>query len=503
MSIVFFSSACTRLFILSTIACLANLLRANIVWGQFSPNSNSTTLIPSIAEEKQNLSIPKLQQFRQYSTNAADLLLTCNYDDLLKVKHDSPEFYCKAPSEKLVQNNSTIENEPAESNILQPTNDRFKIQIGNNDPKAFNFGLGSKIGEPTALQGATRKTVVSASAQKVNILPIQGFIEQGLGANQRLLLEIKGDAQLAALDLSYTLSPPTIPGAFSVNAQTERSFVGVFESGDDVNLPKGADPWVHRSGGGVEYFMPFSPKFSLASAFNYQLVSVRPGAFTTQVVSRDELGNRVTVSDSGQDPLLTFNLSSVLTTVDDLSFPSQGSKLRLGIDTSIPIGDANISFGRFAGNFSQFIPINFFGFSEGSRTLIFNFQAGTMLGDVPPYEAFSLGGSSSIRGYGGGEVASGSSFLLASTEYRYPIINDLHLLIDFDLQGSLFFDYGTDLGTAREVIGEPAIVRNKQGNGFGYGLGLHAKTGFGLFRLEFAGNDQGNFTVHFTGGDRY
>ena len=251
------------------------------------------------------------------------------------------------------------------------------------------------------------------------------------------------------------------------------------------------------------YYIPFSSQFSLASGLNYQAVSVRPGAFTNRVESRDEEGNRVTVSDDGQDTLLMFNLAGLLATVDDPGFPTKGSRLRLGIDTSIPIGDASIAFGRFAGNFSQFIPFNLFGFSEGARTLILNLQAGTIVGDVPPYEAFSMGGSRSVRGYSGGEVGSGSSFLVASAEYRFPIVNDLHILVDFDLQGALFFDYGTDLDTADEVIGEPAIVRNKEGDGFGYGLGLHAKTGFGLVRGEFAFNDEGDFTAHFTVGDRY
>lgn len=500
---LYFSSNWARFLSLGTAACLTNLLGATVVWGQFSINSDSNTKTAPISQEQQYSSVPKLQEFRQdYSTNAADLLVACNHD-LSKLKHNGLKFYCEIQAKELAQHDSTIKSEPAESQILQPTNDRFKIQTGNDDPNGFKFGLGSKVGEPNALQAATRRKVVSTSAQTVAFLPIQGFFEQGLGANQRLLLEVKGDPQLAGLDLSYTLSPQTIPGGFSVNIQTQRSFVGVFESGDDVDLPGRADPWVHRSGGGVEYFRPFSPKFSLASGLNYQLVSVRPGAFTTQVEPTDELGNRVTVSNDGQDPLLTLNLASLLTTVDDLSFPSKGSKLKFGIDTSIPIGDANIAFGRFAGSYSQFIPLNLFGFSEGSRTLIFNLQAGTILGDVPPYEAFSLGGSSSIRGYGGGEVGSGSSYFLASTEYRYPIINDLQILVNFDIQGSLFFDYGTDLDTAGEVIGEPANARDKSGDGFGYGLGLHAKTGFGLFRLEFAGNDEGDFTVHFTGGDRY
>ena len=502
MSIIYSLSACVRLLTLGTAVYLANLLGATVVWGQSSFSSGSNTQTFLSAKEKQYFSVSELQQFRQYSTSAADLLLTCNnYSS--KLKHNNLKFYCETQTEQFAQTDSKTESEEKESQILQPTNDRFRIQIGNDNPHGFNFGLGSRIGEPNALQAATRRKVVSTSAQRVTFLPIQGFFEQGLGTNQRLLLEVKGDTQLAGLDLSYSLSPQTILGTFSVNAQSHRSFVGVFESGDDIDLSGGADPWVHRSGGGIEYFRSFSQKFSLANGLNYQLVSVRPGAFTTQVESRDEQGNRVTVSNDGQDSLFTMNLASLLTTVDDLSFPSKGSKLQFGIDVSIPIGDADIAFGRFAGNYSQFIPLNLFGFSEGSRTLIINLQAGTILGDVPPYEAFSMGGSSSIRGYGGGEVGSGSSFFLASTEYRYPIINDLHILIDFDIHGNLFFDYGTDLGTAEEVIGEPAIVRNKEGDGFGYGLGLHAKTELGLFRLEFAGNDEGDFTVHFTGGDRY
>ena len=46
-------------------------------------------------------------------------------------------------------------------------------------------------------------------------------------------------------------------------------------------------------------------------------------------------------------------------------------------------------------------------------------------------------------------------------------------------------------------------MRDKPGDGFGYGLGLHAKTGFGLIRLEFALNDEADFTTYFTVGDRY
>ncbi len=502
MSTIFTRSAWLKLFALSSLSVLANLLGATVVWGQSTDSSTSTTKTSPILKQTQSSLVPQLHQLEQPTTNAADLLLNCD-NELSKISHTSFKCNLQAQTEQLDQTDFTTEREEEESNLLQPTKDRLRINFGNEDPDAFIFGFGSKIGEPAALQGGRRVRVSSTISQLDVVFPVGGFLQQGFGPNQRLLLEFIGDIQGLGLDLTYTLTPQTIPGAFSINASTQRTFVGVFEGGDDVNLPGGADPWVHRSGGGVEYLIPFSSQFSLASAFNYQLVSVRTGAVTNQVESRDEQGNQVTVSDDGQDTLLTFNLSSLWATVDDPGFPTKGSRLRFGIDTSIPIGDASIAYGRFTGNFSQFVPVDFFGFNEGPRTLILNLQAGTMVGDVPPYEAFSMGGSSTVRGYGGGEVGSGSSFVLASAEYRFPVVNDLHILVDFDLQGSLFFDYGTNLDTAGDVIGEPGNVRGKPGDGFGYGFGLHAKTGFGLVRMEFALNDDGDFTTYFTVGDRY
>ena len=492
----FSSSARLWLLILGSSSFLANLFGTTVVWGQ-SPASTALTVQTSpIEQQTQSSSVPQLHQLERPSTNAEDLLRTCN-TDLSKITNSDFKSYCQA------QTDSKTESQDEKSNILDPTKDRLRINFGGKDPHAFTFGFGSRIGDPTALQGGTRRKVVSTSAQRLAAFPVGAHLQQGLGANQRLLLEFLGDAQAAGFDLSYTIAPETIPGALSVNAMTQRSFVGVFQEGDDVDLPGGADPWVHRNGGGVEYYIPFSSQFSLASGLNYQLVSVRTGAFTNKVKSRDEEGNRVTVSDDGQDTLFTFNLAGLLETVDDSGFPTKGSRLRLGIDTSIPIGDANIAFGRFAGGFSQFIPLNLFGFSKGPKTLILGVQAGTIVGDVPPYEAFSLGGSRSVRGYSGGEVGSGSSFLVASAEYRFPVASELHILVDFDIQGTLFIDYGTDLDTADEVIGDPANARNKEGNGLGYGLGLHAKTDFGLVRMEFALNDEGDFTAHFTVGDRY
>ncbi len=55
------------------------------------------------------------------------------------------------------------------------------------------------------------------------------------------------------------------------------------------------------------------------------------------------------------------------------------------------MGSAPIAFTRFNANLTHFQPI-------GQPTLIFNLQAGTMTGTPPPYEAYNLGGTNSVRG---------------------------------------------------------------------------------------------------------
>ena len=113
----------------------------------------------------------------------------------------------------------------------------------------------------------------------------------------------------------------------------------------------------------------------------------------------------------------------------------------------------------------------------------------------PPYEAFVLGGVNSVRGYAEGALGAGRSFLQATAEYRFPIVSIIG--------GVAFLDVGTDLGTASDVPGNPAGVRDKPGTGFGYGLGLRIQSPLGPIRVDFALNDEGENRFHFGIGQRF
>lgn len=407
------------------------------------------------------------------------------------------------PSDWVVSQSTPPSNPAAES---QQSGGELLIPLGGGAgaDEPFSFGLGSRLGEPTVLQGPTRDRVVLPGGQSAAVFPVTPYLQWRPAANQKLNLEGTLDVRKLGFDLSYTIAPTSLPGSFSVNFFNQASRVPVFEEGDpEVNLPNGDPPWLQRLGGGIEYYRPLTPQFSAAAGINYQSVSVRDGVFTSDLFPVDQFGDPLTVSSTGQDDLLTLNLAARYSAVDDPSYPTRGTRIQFGVDQAVPVGEASILFTRLSANVSQFTPLNFLRFSKGSDVLVLNLQTGTMLGDVPPYEAYTLGGSNSVRGFYGGGLGSGRSFVQTTAEYRFPVASFRALRIPIALAGNLFFDYGTTLGTQEEVIGQPGVVREKPGEGLGYGFGLLFNTPFGLFRVGSGWNDDGENVIYATAGDRF
>ncbi|MGK7918216.1 MAG: BamA/TamA family outer membrane protein [Prochloraceae cyanobacterium] len=451
-----------------------SLLWAPTVWGQAllssapaSPKDSTIVLSP----EK----FPLLESF---STRAVDL------SPLAQSSTDSQQQTANQPREG-------------------PQRGQVNLGFGDTE-QPFLFGLGTLQSEPTVLKGLTREPVVLPGSDRFDIFPIAGYLRWRINNNQRMLLESGGDPNTFGLDLEYAIQPESVPGIFAANLVNTQSRNPAFEKGERlVSLPNGEKPWVNRIGGGIEYSQSLVPGLEGAFGSSYQVVSVRDGFFSSDIFPEDSEGNQLTVSDDGQDLLWTVNLNMIYQDLNDRRNPSSGTRIRFGIDQSIPLGDAQIAFTRFNLNFAQFIPIKLLGSSEKPDFFTINLQSGTMLGDVPPYDAYNLGGGDSVRGYEKGGVSTGSSFFLASVEYRVPLFSFGAIGENFDVQGNLFFDYATDLGTATEVIGEPAVVRDKPGDGYGYGFGLRLLSSFGFFRFELGWNDLGENRVAVIAGERF
>lgn len=339
------------------------------------------------------------------------------------------------------------------------------------------------------------------------------YQEQNFGGNnQRLTAEVQVGLRDFAFDIDFT--DPWIGGdpyrtSYTISAFNRFTISSIFDGGErEVTLPdedepddidEGDRPRVNRLGLGVRFTRPLDEwlgwqDWTGSLGFQYQHVSIRDA--DNDLAPVDALGNDLSFSGEGEDDLFMFQLGLVRDRRNSLVDTTSGSLLRLSTDQTLPIGQGSIFMNRMRASYSVYFPVDFTSFSEdGGEALAFNIQGGTILGDLPPYEAFPLGGTDSVRGYDFGDLGTGRSYLQATAEYRFPIFSIV--------RGALFVDFGTDLGTASDVPGEPAEVRDKPGTGFGYGLGIRLQTPLGPIRLDYGINDDGDGRFHFGLGERF
>ncbi|BAY67894.1 BamA/TamA family outer membrane protein [Anabaena sp. FACHB-709] len=386
---------------------------------------------------------------------------------------------------------------------LDPGTDPTKVNVVVNvvERSSGSIAAGAGISSSSGLFGT-----VSYQQQNLN------------GRNQKLGAEVQLGERELLFDLRFT--DPWIGGdpyrtSYTANIFRRRSISLIFDGKDEdirtfdpgnPNDTNGQDrPRVTRLGGGVTFTRPLSAnpferaEWTASAGLQYQRVSTRDadGNLRKDGAVFDDNGNRtseivpLSFSGTGEDDLLLVQLGAQRDLRNNPLQPTSGSFLRFGVDQSVPVGSGNIFLTRFRGSYSQYLPVKFTGFSKGPETIAFNIQGGTVLGDLPPYEAFTLGGSNSVRGYEEGALGSGRSFVQASVEYRFPVFSVV--------SGALFFDVGSDLGTSTRT----AEVLNKSGSGYGYGLGVRVQSPLGPIRIDYGINDDGDSRINFGIGERF
>lgn len=193
---------------------------------------------------------------------------------------------------------------------------------------------------------------------------------------------------------------------------------------------------------------------------------------------------------ASENQLLSFRVGATYNTLDDPRNPTRGNFLTVGTEQFLSVGENSPTFNRLRASFSHYIPVNWLKIYQGCRpkpgdkedckqALAFQVSAGTLVGDdIPPYEAFCLGGGNSVRGYFDCDLGVGKSFGEFTVEYRFPIFSII--------SGEVFFDAGTTFGTQGDVPGNPGGLLGKKGEGFSPGVGLIVTTPVGPLRLEVA-----------------
>ena len=165
-------------------------------------------------------------------------------------------------------------------------------------------------------------------------------------------------------------------------------------------------------------------------------------------------------------------------------------------------GGAN-TFGKATVSLRRFVPVG------KKSTFTIEGKAGAkVIGDVPEFEAFRLGGPYTIRGFREGNVGNGEGLIMASAEFRTPIpfINKFfNYKIIRDLRLAFFLDAGTLFD---ETLTNS--IYNYPGYAFSIGSGIIAPLPYlGPIRFDYGypitsigkGNKRGKFT--FGIGERY
>lgn len=349
-------------------------------------------------------------------------------------------------------------------------------------------------------EGATNSFSLAGGADEVSGYYGGVSYRQQLGIATRVEVGgqygTRGHLQLSGSFFTPPLGDGTL--GYRVYGFNRYTLSSVFD--DQIPLANGDAVRINRLSTGVSLLHWFGDwQGEVGIAFN--AISTRDGSH--RIFATDALGNPLSFSGTGLDDLLTVQAKVTIDQRDNPSNPGYGGILTLSSEQSIPLTRGNIWGNRLLANYVYYWALSELRPDRLQATLAFNLQAGTVIGDLPPYLAFVAGGSESVRGYDFGAIGSGRSFLLTSVEYRFPLLEMAILEQTIPLGGVLFTDFASDLGSSRAVLGEPGVIRNKPGSGFGFGVGVRAGSPFGLLRTDVGISDQGEVRVNFSFGQRF
>ncbi|GMH12193.1 hypothetical protein Nepgr_014034 [Nepenthes gracilis] len=231
-----------------------------------------------------------------------------------------------------------------------------------------------------------------------------------------------------------------------------------------------------RFSGGLNLNEPASSNWSSTTGIKFE--HVRAVNDAGHSITRDLDGFPLTCSGRSYDSMAVLKQETRYAKADDRCF----TRFSLQIEQGIPVLSKWLIFNRF-----KFVGTK--GVKVGRAFLLTSLTGGSIVGDMAPYKAFAIGGQGSVRGYGDGAVGTGRSCLVANSDLTFPLGEML--------EGAVFVDFGTDLGSGRLVPGNPALRRGKPGTGMGVGYSIQVKSHWVNVQLNYAFNAYRQKTVYF------
>lgn len=164
------------------------------------------------------------------------------------------------------------------------------------------------------------------------------------------------------------------------------------------------------------------------------------------------------------------------------------------VDQGLGIGSKTPFFNRMTASLTRFLQLRRPAPNAKAPpiTLILHGRVGNTIGDLPAYDAFLLGGPYSVRGYNIGELAACRRYVEGAVEARVPVLGH---------QAYVFYELGNDLGSSKEVNGNPTEYFRRVGQGSSVGAGV--KVGGALRAEAVRDNNKGKWHMLLSYGERF
>ncbi|KAJ6325985.1 hypothetical protein OIU78_013142 [Salix suchowensis] len=355
--------------------------------------------------------------------------------------------------------------------IPQPAGDTGKVDLIMNVVERPNGGFSAGGGISSGITSGPLSGLIGSFAYSHRNV---------FGRNQKLNISLERGQIDSIFRINYT--DPWIEGD---DKRTSRT-VMVQNSRTPGNLVHGNQPGndsltIGRVIAGIEFSRPLRPKWSGTVGLIFQHAGAR--GVNGNPMIKDHYSSPLTASGKFHDDMLLAKFESVYTGSGD-----HGSSMFVfNMEQGLPLWPEWLFFNRVNTRARKGIEI-------GPALCLLSMSGGHVMGNFSPHEAFAIGGTNSVRGYEEGAVGSGRSYAVGSGEISFPLLGPV--------EGVVFADYGTDLGSGPTVPGDPAGARLKPGSGYGYGFGIRVDSPLGPLRLEYAFNDSHTKRFHFGVGHR-
>eukprot|EP00884_Botryococcus_braunii_P006606 jgi/Botrbrau1/15947/Bobra.0260s0008.1 len=286
--------------------------------------------------------------------------------------------------------------------------------------------------------------------------------------------------------------------ALCATAFNSRRISGIFTGSQESGIP---NIFVDRTGAKV-YLQESLPRNSKATygVVLEQLTTrdetgalVTHGAKMTPLGVLAEDGPPTTLGDTGVDTVAFLQGSVTRDNTYLLNGTPVGGRDIFLVDQGLGLGTAFPFFNRHQISATRFLPLLMpkATSSNPPPVLVLHGRYGGIVGDLASYDTFTLGGPHSVRGFSVGEVGAARRFLEGAVELR---------LSYKDVMFYGFAEGVTDLGSSKEVRGNPTQYFNRPGIGHSLGAGVKV----GGIRAEYVSESTtGRSSIFVRFGERF